>query len=311
MLLHRISTSVFALAGLCLFTGCPEAQVVTVTVKPVAGAAGATGAEATPAETEAKGYGSLVGTVTFDGTPVARPNLVITVKEEDKAVCAAAPMPDESLEVNLTNKGIANVVVFLEKRPGNVKPELAKPPTEAVFFDQKGCRFLPHVMVVQAGQPLLVISDDAIPHNTHTNPKRNEGFNKVIPPSDRKGTPCNYKKAEAGPISVVCDYHPWMKAYHFPIDHPYWAVTDKAGKFKIEGLPAGKHSFNVWHERGPGDSQLLDRKLAIVIEVDQETTKDLNYGPTKFAAVPQASRRTIAFERLHNGGEIVVTQKED
>ncbi len=219
-------------------------------------------------------------------------------------------MPDETLEVNPANKGIANVVVFLEKRPGNIKPDLAKPPTDAVFFDQKGCRFMPHVLVVQAGQPLMIISGDSIPHNTHTNPQRNEGFNKVISPNDRTGTPCNYKKPEAGPIDVVCDYHPWMKAYHFPIDHPYAAVTDKDGKFKIEGLPAGKHSFNVWHERGPGSSKLLDRKLSITIEVDQETTKDLNYGATRFAAVPQPHRRAIAFERLQNGGEIAVTQRD-
>jgi hypothetical protein len=304
-----------ALAGLglsvlCLFAGCPEQAKVTVTIKPVAGAAGAAGAEAGAADTEAKGYGALVGTITYDGAPVARPPLVIAVKDEDKAVCAAAPMPDETLEVNPENKGIANAIVYLEKRPTNIKPELAKPPTEPVFFDQKGCRFLPHVLVVQAGQPLLVISDDGIPHNTHTNPKRNEGFNKVIPANDRKGTPCNYKKPEAGPISVVCDYHPWMKAYHFPVDHPYAARTDKDGKFRIEGLPAGKHSFNVWHERGPGDSQLLERKLQITIEVDKETVKDLGFGAAKFAAAPQTPRRAIAFERLLNGGELVMTQTE-
>ena len=305
------ATGAMGLAVLLLFAGCPEQATVTVTVKPVAGAAAAGAGEAVPTESVAKGYGSLVGTITFDGAPQARPPLAITVKDEDKAVCAAAPMPDESLEVNLDNKGIANVVVFLDKRPGNIKPELSKPPTDPVFFDQKGCRFLPHVLVVQAGQPLLVISDDAIPHNTHTNPKRNEGFNKVIPANDRKGTSCDYKKPEAAPISVVCDYHPWMKAYHFPIDHPYAAVTDKDGKFKIDGLPAGKHSFNVWHERGPGASQLLERKLEITIEVDQETRKDLSFGAAKFAAAPLTPRRAVAYERLLDGGEIVLTQRRD
>jgi hypothetical protein len=298
------------LSLVCLFAGCPEQALVTVKVIPKKGAAETAGSGAAAADTEAKGYGTLVGTITFDGEAKTRSPLVIAVKDEDKAVCAAAPMPDETLEVNPANKGIANAIVYLEKRPGNIKPELAKPPTEPVFFDQKGCRFLPHVLVVQAGQPLLVISDDGIPHNTHTNPKRNEGFNKVIPANDRKGTPCDYKKPESGPLSVVCDYHPWMKAYHFPVDHPYATKTDKDGKFRIEGLPAGKHSFNVWHERGPGDSQLLERKLQITIEVDQETTKNLSYGAAKFAAAPQTPRRAIAFERLLDGGEIVVTQTE-
>ncbi|MGE5194741.1 MAG: hypothetical protein ACM3U2_19800, partial [Deltaproteobacteria bacterium] len=266
------------------------------------------------AVTEAKGYGSLVGTVTYEGAPPSYPPLVARggagLKPEDKAVCAAQPVPDETLVVNPDNKGLANAIIFLEKRPGSIKPELAKPPAEPVYFDQKGCRFFPHVLVVQAGQPLLVVSGDPITHNTHTFPSRNKPFNQAIAPEDRKGVPCDYSKAEPGPIAVACDLHTWMKAYHFPIDHPYAAVTDKDGKFKIEGLPAGTHSFNVWHERGPGGSQLLERKLQIAIEVDRETTKDLAYGAAKFAAVPKTPRRAIAYERLLDGGEIVVTQTE-
>jgi hypothetical protein len=299
---------------LCLFAGCPEAQVVTVTVKAVEGAPSAAGGEAAPAVAEAKGYGTLAGTITFEGSVPTYPPLVAAggagLKPEDKAVCAAQPVPDESLVVNSANKGLANAVVFLDKRPANIKPDLAKPPSEPVKFDQKGCRFFPHVLLLQAGEPLLVLSDDSIPHNTHTHPKRNEDFNQTIKPNDRKGVRCDYKKAESAPISVNCDLHQWMKAYHFPLDHPYAAVTDKDGKFKIEGLPAGKHSINIWHERGPGDSRLLARKLEITIDVDGETTKNLNFGAEKFAGVRRGPRRAIAYERLLDGGEIEVTQSE-
>lgn len=31
---------------------------------------------------------------------------------------------------------------------------------------------------------------------------------------------------------------PWMKSYAFVMDHPFFAVTDNAGKFKIDNLPA-------------------------------------------------------------------------
>jgi len=306
-----------ALVGLCLFTlsGCPQAPVVTVSIKPVGGTtAAAAGGEAGTEATEAKGYGTLVGTITYDGAPRDLPPLVAkgdaSLKPEDRTVCAAEPVINESLLVNATNKGLKNVVIFLEKRPANIKPELAQTPSDPVFFDQKGCRFLPHVVVVQAGQPLLVQSDDPITHNTHTNPKRNTGFNQSIPPNERKGIPCTYKKPESGPISVVCDVHTWMKAYHFPVDHPYAAVTDENGKFEIKGLPAGKHSFNVWHERGPGDSQLLDRKLSITIEADKETTKDLNYGAAKFSALPGSDRRTIAYTQLLQPDDIELTQTE-
>lgn len=40
-----------------------------------------------------------------------------------------------------------------------------------------------------------------------------------------------------------------MTAYVLVLDHPYAAVTDKDGKFKIENLPAGELEFRYWHER--------------------------------------------------------------
>lgn len=316
---RRVARAGVGLCLLCLFAGCPEQATVTVTMKPVAGESTATTGES-PTETAAAGYGSLVGTIKYEGSPRDLPPLVAagdpTLKPEDRAVCAATAVPNETLVVNPNDNGLENAIVFLEKRPGNIKPELANPPTDKVLFDQKGCRFLPHVLVVQIGQPLFVVSDDPIPHNTHTRPKRNPEFNKLIKANERDGVPCVYKKPESGPISVVCDLHTWMKAYHFPIDHPYWAVTDKYGKFEIKDLPAGKHSFNVWHESAPGDAHLLERKLQITIEVDKPTTKELSYGSAKFAAVPQSGNYRsagpmISFDRLREGGQIVVTQNKE
>src|SRR5262249_30317983 len=107
------------------------------------------------------------------------------------------------------------------------------------------------------------------------------------------------------PIEATCSYHTWMKAYHFPIDHPYVAITDKDGKFKIEGLPAGKQVFNVWHERGG----LLERKVTIAIEPDKDAQKDFSVGANKFAAVARP-RPGVTYERLQQGGEIIVSQTE-
>jgi hypothetical protein len=312
----------FGLSVLCglvcvsLFSGCPQAPGVEVVIKNVEGAAAGDGTSGEAGATAVAGYGSLTGTVTYDGDAPSRPPLIntgdTTVKLEDRAVCTAMPIPDESLLVNAQNKGVANVVIFLEKRPAQIKPELEQPPSEPVLFDQKGCRFLPHVLTVRVGQPLLVVSDDPITHNTRTSPKRNASFNQSIQPNNRTGVPCNYKKAESAPLTVVCDFHNWMKAYHFPVDHPYVAVTDADGKFKIEGLPAGKHAFNVWHERSSGSGQLLERRLQVTIEVDQETVRELNYGGTDFAGAKRPSNRTagrmIAYDRLLDGGTIEVSK---
>jgi uncharacterized protein (DUF2141 family) len=47
---------------------------------------------------------------------------------------------------------------------------------------------------------------------------------------------------------IKCDFHPWMEAYLFVMDHPYFAVTDEMGQFKIVGLPAGEYTLAAWHE---------------------------------------------------------------
>jgi hypothetical protein len=91
---------------------------------------------------------------------------------------------------------------------------------------------------------------------------KNPAFNKVVSPKDRKGVPLKYELSEKQPFSVVCDIHSWMKAYHLPLDHSFAAVSTADGTFEIQGLPAGKHEFKVWHEAG----QFLEKSLSVTIK---------------------------------------------
>jgi plastocyanin len=152
-------------------------------------------------------------------------------------------------------------------------------PEEHVVFDQKGCRFIPHALTVRCGQKVLVKSDDDLVHNTHTNPLKNiKGFNSAIKAKDRDGVPLTYEKPENVPVKVQCDFHPWMVAWHLPLDHPFMAVTDENGKFEIKGLPPGKHTFVVWHEV-PG---YLNNKLAVDIKADKVTEETLSFTAAQF-----------------------------
>ena len=56
-----------------------------------------------------------------------------------------------------------------------------------------------------------------------------------------------FEEAE-GPITIKCDFHPWMTAHFFVMEHPFFAVTDQNGRFRIAGLPDGKYSVAAWHE---------------------------------------------------------------
>src|SRR5690348_1347146 len=99
---NRGSLVLLAFATVVLCAGCPEAQIVTVTVKEVAGGGAAAGGGGGAEATTAAGYGNLVGTVTFDGTPPSLAPLVAAgdTSAKDAMVCAAVAVPDESLVVN-------------------------------------------------------------------------------------------------------------------------------------------------------------------------------------------------------------------
>lgn len=208
-------------------------------------------------------WGNVDGQFLFDGD---LPQLPLIVKQgdtsvKDAAVCSADSIPDESLVVNSTNKGVANVFIFLRKAE-KVHPDLKASQNKEVHFDQKNCRFLPHALIVRTDQVVVCLSDDGVPHNTHTFPARNTGENFVIQPNDRKGNTIRVKLMEATPFDVRCDIHSWMSAKWLVVDHPYAAMTDVDGKFKIEKLPVGQHKFRVWQER----AGFIEREWAVDVK---------------------------------------------
>ena len=87
---------------------------------------------------------------------------------------------------------------------------------------------------------------DPFIHNIRSLSRKNRPFNIVQPAGspDREKT---FESAE-GPITIKCDFHHWMTAHFWVMDHPFYAVTDAAGQFSIPGLPPGNYTLVAWHE---------------------------------------------------------------
>jgi len=51
--------------------------------------------------------------------------------------------------------------------------------------------------------------------------------------------------------------HGWMNAYVGVLDHPYFATSDKDGKFELKGLPPGTYTIEAWHEKLGAMTQMV------------------------------------------------------
>jgi len=252
-------------------------NVIVKREKAGGGAAAAPTSGATAAQPVATGgVGTLKGRVVYQGTaPVLQP-LVQKGQNVKDAVCAKETIPDQKLVVD-SSGGVANVVVFLAKAPSGAA--VPPPPSDVVDFDNKGCHFIPHVLLMRVGQPVKILNDDfPLQHNTHTLPQRTAGFNSTIP---KEGKEFTYSKPEPEPCEVKCDIHSWMHGWHFPLDHPFAAVSGPNGEFEIKNLPAGQHSFRVWAEGAVG--HYLNRNLSVAIKPGETTNVEIKYDAASFA----------------------------
>ena len=139
--------------------------------------------------------------------------------------------------------GLKNVLVSVEGVLGGKRV----PPREAAVLDNRDCAFVPHVQAVVTGTILEIRNSDPILHSAHVYlPGGETLFNLALPVFKEK-----VQRPLPGPglLKVVCDVgHTWQEAYILVSDHPYFAVTDEDGAFRIEGVPPGRYRVKAWHE---------------------------------------------------------------
>jgi len=227
---------------------------------------------------QTSGWGGLTARFVLSGElPKPEPLQI----ERDAEVCGQSGLVDESLVVNPENRGIRNIIVWLESKTAvPVHPQRQQQVQQPVLLDNRGCRFEPRILCLQTSQPLRLLNSDPVVHNAAAFLRRSTPFNEVIPagqPSERI-----IRKAETVPVRVDCSIHSWMKAWLVVLDHPYAAVTDANGELQLPQLPAGEWRFRFWHERPEnlagwnrnGAAESLDRG-GLQLTIPADSTLDL------------------------------------
>jgi Carboxypeptidase regulatory-like domain len=191
------------------------------------------------------GGGTVSGKITYEGTP-AKQKPIDMSKEPSCAKEHATPITTETV-VTGPNNALENVVVYISAGA----PDDAAP-SQAANFTQKGCQYIPHVLVFQVNQELKVLNDDQTSHNIHPLAKINREWNKSQPP----GSPPivdKYDKMEF--IPVKCNIHPWMHGTFAVLKNSHYAISADDGGFKLPSLPPGKYTITAWHESYGDQSQ--------------------------------------------------------
>ena len=225
-------------------------------------------------------FGQITGTVKYDGE-VPEPAEIDTAGDPKCAEAHPDGIVEETLVVGEDGE-LANVVVSIKPAEGK---ELTGPErTEPVKLDQVGCRYVPHVVAMQIGQPLVALNSDPFLHNVHTQPFEdgNEPENIAMPNKNEKGIKLKPVKT-AERFSVKCDVHPWMLAHISAFSHPFFAVSKEDGTFEIptKGLEDGTYTLLIWQETLGETEQEIEVK-------DGKATADITLKAQEAAADPVA-----------------------
>jgi len=203
--------------------------------------------------------GTITGFVKWTGAVPKVPKLPIT-KNADVCDPEGRKSRDlERLEID-SDGGVANTVVFLKDISRGKAMEL---PDHLQHLDQRNCRYIPHIMLVPENGNIQIKSSDPVLHTVHMS---GAASNNVPFPVQNQYIPVTLRRS--GVVDLKCNAgHVWMNAEILVVKHPYYAVTDEHGYFKLTDVPPGDYELEAWHEgwRVLSEEKVLD--VAAQVEV--------------------------------------------
>ena len=154
----------------------------------------------------------------------------------------------------VSGKVEANPAKFLEETVVYLKEVPGKYAARTQNMDQRGMKFIPHILTVTQGDSVEFLNHDAMAHNVYS--PDNETYNLgSFKPEEKR----NYTFKSAGAYTQLCSIHPEMLAFIFVGQNPYAAVVDKEGHFTIKDVPAGSYTISVWNSH----LKSADKKVTI------------------------------------------------
>jgi plastocyanin len=161
------------------------------------------------------------------------------------ALCLSAALaPAGTVEGRVTSTApgdLANIIVSINDIEGRFPA-----PSRPAVMDQRGLRFLPHVLPVLAGTTVEFANSDPLSHNVFSISEVKR-FNLGL---YRKGMVRQLRFDLPGVVQLLCNVHLEMSGFIVVLPNPYFARVNPDGTYRIAGVPAGRHRVRCWRETG-------------------------------------------------------------
>lgn len=182
--------------------------------------------------------GKITGTVEFNG---AFPADSVIQLAADHPGCGQSVV---DRRVERSGNRVAGAAVWLT----DIRQGRPIPIERRFELENEDCAMVPRVQAVVAGGTLNVISADVAMHRNKIIDVATGEVEGIAPFNDNgQVVPFDSLLKKPAQLEVVCELHPWTKAYVIVLDHPYYAVSGKAGEFSLEGVPPGAYHLRAWH----------------------------------------------------------------
>jgi hypothetical protein len=168
--------------------------------------------------------GAIEGTVTWNG------------QLPPKAPSACGPIDNPTLRVS-HDKALRGVVVYIEKvAVGRGTPYYSRPATVGGILAKRGCALVPAVQIVAPLPGSVAIHGDA----TRTRLRIGNQSH------DLQEAGLVQVEVKAGATKVESDDGKLAPAWVLGLDTPYYAITDDAGRFRLDELAPGTYELTFW-----------------------------------------------------------------
>jgi len=207
---------------------------------------------------------TLVSSVPGGRVSAARPGSIrgrVDVRRPAAAVERRPGVADLGTPAGRDVPNLLRSVVYLESAPrGAFETSVGG----RAVMDQRNETFVPHVLAITTGTTVDFPNSDKFYHNVFSLSKtRPFDLGRYASGASR---PIRFDRA--GIVRVFCDIHSHMNAYILVFNHPFFAMTDAEGRYRIENVPPGSYGVIAWNEGTSSEARPIAVADGGVAELD-------------------------------------------